>query len=82
MWAATMTRPDVAYAGHQLETFNDNPGPVHSIAANRALHYLWCTKDVGITYEETPGSCTKHCHGGTPISPLVQTLGVRFQVER
>ena len=82
MWAATMTRPDVAYAGHQLETFNDNPGPVHSIAANRALHYLWCTKDVGITYEETPGSCTKHCHGGTPISPLVQTLGVRFQAER
>ncbi|CAM9469842.1 unnamed protein product, partial [Ascophyllum nodosum] len=26
MWAATMTRPDVAYAAHQLGKFNDNPG--------------------------------------------------------
>ena len=29
MWAATMTRPDFAYAAHQLEKFNYNPGPVH-----------------------------------------------------
>ena len=29
MWAATMTRPDVAQAAHQLGKFNDNPGPVH-----------------------------------------------------
>ena len=29
MLAATMTRPDVAYATHQLGNFNDNPGPVH-----------------------------------------------------
>ena len=28
-WAATMTRPDVAYAAHQLGKFNDNPGPAH-----------------------------------------------------
>ena len=29
MWAATMTRPDNAYAAHLLGKFNDNPGPVH-----------------------------------------------------
>ena len=28
-------------------------------AAKRALQYLWRTKDVGITYGGTPGSCTK-----------------------
>ena len=54
-----MTRPDVAYAAHQLEKFNDDPGPVHWRAAKRALQYLWRTKDVGITYGGTPGSCTK-----------------------
>ena len=58
-WAATMTRPDVAYAAHQLGKSNDNPGTVHWRAAKRALQYLWRTKDVGITYGATPTSCTK-----------------------
>ena len=81
-WAATMTRPDVAYAAHQLGQFNDNPGPAHWRAAKRVLQYLWRTKDLGITYGGTPGSCTKHRHGWTPISPLPQTLGAWFQAER
>ena len=59
MWAVTMTRPDVAYAAHQLGNVNDNPGPVHLGAAKRALQYMWRTKDVGITYGGTPGACTK-----------------------
>ena len=59
MWAATMTRPDFAYAAHQLGKSNDNPGPVHWRAAKRALQCLWRTKDVGITYGRAPGSCTK-----------------------
>ena len=50
-----MTRPDVAYAAHQLGKFNDNLGPVHWRTAKRALQYLWRTKDVGITYGGTPG---------------------------
>ena len=59
MWTATMTRHDVTYAAHQLGEYNDNPGPVHWRVAKRALQYLWRTKDVGITYGGTPGSCTK-----------------------
>ena len=59
MWAATMIRPDVAYAAHQLERINDSLEPVHWGAAKRALQYLWRTKDVGITYGGTPGSFTK-----------------------
>ena len=50
MWAATMT---------QLGKFYDDPGPVHWRAAKRVLQYLWLTKDIGITYGGTPGSCTK-----------------------
>ena len=59
MWTATMTRPDVAFAVYQLEKFNDNSGPAHWRAAKKTLQYLWRTKDVGITYDGTPGSCTK-----------------------
>ena len=59
MWAATMTRHDFAHAAHQLEKFNDNPGPAHWRAAKRALQYMWRTKDVGITYGGTRVPCTK-----------------------
>ncbi|CAM9406795.1 unnamed protein product [Ascophyllum nodosum] len=55
MWATT--RSDVAYPVHQRDKINGNPGPVYWRAAKRALQYLWCTKDVGITYGGTPGSC-------------------------
>ena len=58
IWAATKTRSDVAYATHQLGKFNDNPGPVNWGVTKRALQYLWRTKDNGITYGGTPGSCT------------------------
>ena len=37
MWAATMKRPDVAYAAHPLGKFNDNPGPVHCMVCM----YVW-----------------------------------------
>ena len=57
-WVETMTRPDAAYATHQIGKINDNPGPVHWGAGKRALHYLWRMDDVGITYGGTPGSCT------------------------
>ena len=31
----------------------------HRRVAKRALQYLWPTKDLGISYGGTPGSCTK-----------------------
>ena len=31
----------------------------HWRAAKGELQYLWCTKDIGITYGGTPGSCQK-----------------------
>ena len=59
IWAATVTRPDVACAAHQLGIFNGNPGPVHWGAAKMVLQSMWRTKDVGITYGGTQASCTK-----------------------
>ena len=50
MWAATMTRPDLSFAAHNLTKFCDDPGPVHWKAAMKALRYFWWTKDLGITY--------------------------------
>ena len=50
MWAATMTRPDLLFAAHNLARFCDDPGPVHWKVAMKALRYFWRTKDLGITY--------------------------------
>ena len=50
MWAATMTRPDVSFAAHNLAKVCDDPGPVHWKAAMKALRYFWRTTDFGITY--------------------------------
>ena len=50
MWAATMTRPDLSFAAHNLAKFCTDPGPVHWKAATKALRYSWRTKDLGITY--------------------------------
>ena len=59
MWAATKTHPHVAYAAHQIGTFNENPGLGHWRAVKWALQYLWRAKEVGITYGGRQGSCTK-----------------------
>ena len=50
MWIATMTRPDLSYAAHNLAKFGDNPGPAHWKAATKALQYLKRTADLGVTY--------------------------------
>ena len=50
MWAATMTRPDLQFAAHNLAKGCDDPGPVHWKVAMKALGYFWRTKDLGITY--------------------------------
>ena len=45
MWVATMTKPDISFAAHNLAKFCDDPGPVHWKAAMKALRYFWRTKD-------------------------------------
>ena len=50
MWAATMTRPDISFAAHNLAKVCDDPEPVHWKAVMKALRYFWRTMDLGITY--------------------------------
>jgi hypothetical protein len=40
LYAAVITRPDVAFAASRLAWFLTNPGPAHQAAANQVLLYL------------------------------------------
>ena len=52
VWLSTNTRPDLAYAVHQLGKFQKNPGEAHWLAAKRLLRYLR-TSCPPITYSNT-----------------------------
>jgi hypothetical protein len=53
MYAATSTRPDIAFAVATLSQFMRNPGRVHWEAAKRVMRYLKGTADYGITLGST-----------------------------
>jgi hypothetical protein len=50
MYAAILTRPDIAFAVQTLSQFNLNPGPAHLTAVKRVFRYLRATLDLGILY--------------------------------
>jgi hypothetical protein len=56
MYAAVMTRPDIAFAASRLARFNQNPGPQQQRAADRALQYLIQTKGLCLEYGAAAGS--------------------------
>nr|XP_036578045.1 polyprotein [Colletotrichum truncatum]KAF6785175.1 polyprotein [Colletotrichum truncatum] len=56
LYAVIMTRPDVAFAASRLARFNQNPGPKHQRAADRALAYLYSTRYLCLEYGCEPGS--------------------------
>ena len=49
------TRPDIAYAVHQVARFSHNPKNSHALAFKRILHYLKKTQDNGM-YMHPDGS--------------------------
>jgi predicted DNA-binding protein (UPF0251 family) len=51
-----MTRPDIAFAASRLARFNQNPGPKHHQAADRALRYLYSTRYLCLEYGASPSS--------------------------
>ena len=51
MYAATATRPDIAYATHFLGQFSSKPTETHLSAAKRVLRYLKGTINHGLTYK-------------------------------
>jgi hypothetical protein len=56
LYAAIMTRPDIAYAVQTLSQFNINPGPIHLTAVKRVYRYLRGTTNLGITYKASADS--------------------------
>ena len=50
MYAAVITRPDVAFAASRLARFNTNPGPEHHTAADQVLLYLKRTKTLALQF--------------------------------
>ena len=50
LYAAVITRPDVAFAVSRLARFTTNPGPKHHEAADRVLLYLHSTSSLALQY--------------------------------
>lgn len=50
LYAAVITRPDVAFAAARLARFNANPGPEHHVAADQVLLYLGATKTLALQF--------------------------------
>jgi hypothetical protein len=56
MYAATMTRPDIAYAVGSLCRYMAAPTKDHWLAAKRVLRYPVCSTGVGIIYRKGAGA--------------------------
>ena len=50
LYAATTTRPDIAFATSRLARFMSNPSPEHHRAADRALCYLAKTRSLALQF--------------------------------
>ena len=50
MYAATLTRPDIAFATSALAQFMQSPTRIHWEAAKRVARYLKSTRDLELTY--------------------------------
>jgi hypothetical protein len=48
LYAAVITRPDIAFAASRLARFNTNPGEEHHAEADRVIRYLGRTKSLAL----------------------------------
>ena len=53
MYLANNTRPDIAYATHQVARFTHNPKNSHALAVKKIVRYLQGTKDKGMIIQPT-----------------------------
>eukprot|EP00961_Rhodomonas_salina_P125187 1686839-Rhodomonas_salina.1 len=56
MYAAVLTRPDIAFSVNQCARFMSNPGPEHIAVAKCILRYLKGTKNLKLTYRRQPAA--------------------------
>jgi hypothetical protein len=50
LYAATITRPDIARTASKLSEFLQNPSPRHQAAADQVVAYLYSTKTLAIEF--------------------------------
>ena len=55
MYAAVMTRPDVAFTVSRLSRYNSNPGPSHEASVQRLIRYLLTTKEYALELRDGNG---------------------------
>ena len=51
LFAAIITRPNVAFVASRLARFNTNPSDIHHKAIDRTIQYLYGTKEKALRYE-------------------------------
>ena len=51
MYLANQTRPDIAFAVHQVARYSHNPKEIHGKAVKRIVRYLAGTKDKGLIFK-------------------------------
>ena len=56
LFAAVITRPDIAFASSRLARFNTNPSDTHHEAADQVIKYLYRTKGYSIQYGQGKGT--------------------------
>jgi transposase InsO family protein len=61
LFAATTTRPDIAFACSRLARFNTNPNKSHHEAADRVLKYLYHTRGYALQYGHQKGAVSLIC---------------------
>jgi hypothetical protein len=61
LFAATTTRPDIAFACSRLARFNTNPDETHHEAADRVLKYLYHTRGYAIQFGQQNGATSWVC---------------------
>ncbi|CAM9931102.1 unnamed protein product [Sphacelaria rigidula] len=59
MWIATMTRPDLSFAAHNVAKFSHNPGPAPWKAGMKVMQHLKRTTHCGIVYGGTSRNDSK-----------------------
>ena len=64
LYAAIITRPDIAYAVQALGRHLQSSGQEHWVAGKRVLRYLKGTRDLGITYGGSKSQDQDLCHVG------------------
>jgi hypothetical protein len=88
MYAAWVTKPDVANPVRVLSRYMQEPGERHWLAAKRCLHYLAGTKSIGITYYRSEESEDRELKGYSDanwagdLDNARSTTGVAFILAR